>query len=447
MAIVDLSDKVSQKTGNTELRNFRSDNSEPSSAGITDYMGKEFFDKFGFGLVSQQFLNVLFSQIGASYFLIGIFHGLRDLLSIFTSIFMQEYLRIRNPVKWRITFASVLLGIGYVLLAIGLFNSNILLVGFSMVGIGIITTYFGQIYSKYYVMDTRKYSKLRNLPSYGVFVLIISLVFGAFVLDRFPVYGNLIQFGVGLALPGYFLLISLAVICFIISMMFLRRIIWQQKFEIKASFWFVAKEHLQVVWRNAPVLFSNKIVMISLLAGTMTGIVQTLGNVYYGLFIYKAFKYVGFGGYMNIAMIFIIAIVSMLLSSIIARILSKKYGNLPVLTFGTVMVALQPLAYYFNPNLLSISMATVAGAIGASLVGLAIGLLVTHALSEDERSRYYTTFSFLITLPYLLFVPIGAWIAQALGFSLLFLIMGSILLVFVVPMYFLLQVSLGKRVA
>jgi len=135
------------------------------------------------------------------------------------------------------------------------------------------------------------------------------------------------------------------------------------------------------------------------------------------------------------------------MSTTIARLLSKKYGNLPLLTFGTLMVATQPLTYYLSPNLLAISMATIIGIIGASITGLAIGLLITHALESENRTKYYNTFSLILTLPYLFFVPLGAYFAQAFGLRLLFLVLSLSLLVLVTPMYFILQIKLGNKIA
>jgi hypothetical protein len=273
-----------------------------------------------------------------------------------------------------------------------------------------------------------------------------SLMFASYILDRYPINGQLLQLG-PFAFPGYFLLISIAAIWFLISTIFLTRLLKEDKFEIKASLWFVIKEHLTRTYQHMDILFKNKIILIALIAGVMTGIVQTLGNIYYGLFIFKMFKYIGFGGYMNIAMIFILSILSAMMSTTISRLLSKKYGNLPLLVLGTLMIAIQPLTYYFSPNLLSISMATITGVIGSAIVGLSIGLLVTHALNHEDREKYYNVFSFLITLPYIILIPLGSYIAQTNGLKLLFLILGLSLTMIVAPMYIALQVLLDKKVA
>ena len=312
---------------------------------------------------------------------------------------------------------------------------------------GILTTYLGQVYAKSYIKDIKKRTVLSRFPQYSVTIIGLSLIIGSLVLDKYPIYGKLVWFGPTFGLPGYFLLMAVAAICFVISSQFLRRLVTVEKFEIKTSITFIIKEHIQKVYKYTPILLKNKVITVALIAGAMTGIVQTLGNIYYGLFIYKMFKYIGFGGFTNIAMIFIISIFSALMASTISRLLSKKYGNLPLLTFGTLMVATQPLTYYISPNLLAISMATMVGVIGASLTGLAIGLLVTHALEKEDRTKYYAVFSFLATIPYIIFVPLGSYVAQIVGLKILFLILGLSLVFLVTPMYFILQVVLGKKTA
>ncbi len=420
---------------------------ESSNKTIYTYAGKEVFEKLGSGLVSEQYLNVLLSQIGASYFLIGIFHGLKDMFSIFTSIFLRELLRVRNPEKWMVDLAGILLGASYLMAAIGIYFSNQWIVGIAFIIAGVLLTFLGHTYVKSYLLECKQESRLRVLPEYSVMFIAIGLITAAWIMDRYPLLGELIYFSSVFGIPGFFLLFSIAAICFIISSQLMKALLKEERFEIKTSFWFIIKEHLRAIYQKTPRLFKNRVMIITLAASAITGIVQTLGNIYYGIYIYKIFKYIGFGGFMNISMIFIIALLSALMSPTISKLLSKKYGNLPLLTFGTLMIATQPLVYYFSPNLLAISMATMVGIIGASVLGLATGLLITHALKEDEREEYYMVFSFIITVPYIIFVPLGALLAQALGLKLLFLILALTLIFVVAPMYFVLQAILGKKSA
>jgi hypothetical protein len=411
-----------------------------------DYVYKEAFDKFGSGLMSQQYLNILLSQVGASYLFIGLFNGLKDLFSIFTSIFFNEYLRVRNPEKYLINILGVIISLSYLCAAIGLFYESIYFTGLMILIAGILLTVLGSIYAKCFTLGLRNKPELKNLPHYSIAVIAFALITASYILELYPITGPFLRIGI-LAFPGYFVLISIAAICFIISSIFLSRLIKEEKFEIKTTLYFVIKEHLEIIYRTAPALFKNKIVLVALIAGTMTGLVQTVGNIYYGIYIYKMFKYIGFGGFVNVAMIFIISILSALMATTISRLLSKKYGNVPLLTFGTTLVAIQPLAYFFNPNLISISMATIAGVIGSSLTGLAIGLLISHALEKENREHYYMIFSFIVTLPYIIFIPLGSYLAQVLGLQILFLILGLILLMVVTPIYFILLLSMGKKIA
>lgn len=420
---------------------------EPNKKVIFTYAGKEVFEKFGSGLVSEQYLNVLLSQIGASYFMIGIFHGLKDMFSIFTSIFLHESLSVRNPERWMIDAAGLLLGVSYLMAAVGFYFSAPWVAGIAMIIAGVLLTFLGHTYVKSYLSACKQEPRLHALPEYSVTFIGIGLIIAAWIMDRYPLLGELVYFSPEFGIPGFFLLFSIAAICFIVSSQLLKTLLKEERFEIKTSFWFIIKEHLGMIYQKTPQLFKNKVMIIALAASAMTGIAQTLGNIYYGVYIYKLFKYTGFGGFMNIAMIFIISLLSALMSPTISKLLSKKYGNLPLLTFGTLMVATQPLVYYFSPNLLAISMATMVGIIGASVLGLATGLLITHALKEEEREEYYTVFSFIITAPYIIFVPLGALLAQTIGLKLLFLVLALVLIFLVTPMYFILQAILGRKAA
>lgn len=436
--------QIFSKSNNSKIVKKKTENIEMIS--YKKYAGKELFEKFGVGLASQQYINILLSEIGVSYFLIGIFNGFKDLSSIFTAIFVQEYLKIKSEEVWKINLIGLLLGISYLLVGIGLFTNSIYFVGLTLIFIGMFSTYLGQVYANTYIKDIKEKVKLRIFPQYSVIFIGISLLVGSYILDNYPMHGKLITLG-NFGVPGYFLLISIAAICFIISSQFLRSLIIKQRFEIETSMMLVIKDHFIKIFKQAPILIKNKIILIALIAGTMTGIVQTMGNIYYGLYIYKIFKYMAFGGFTNIAMIFIISISTALMSTTISKMLSKKYGNLPLLSFGTLMVAIQPLAYYFSPNLLAISMATMIGVIGASITGLSIGLLITHALAQEDITKYYNIFSFLLTIPYIIFIPLGSYYAQVFGLQSLFLILGLSLAFLVTPFYFILQASLGKKIA
>ena len=177
--------------------------------------------------------------------------------------------------------------------------------------------------------------------------------------------------------------------------------------------------------------------LILLITGAITSIVQALGNSYYGIFIYTQLNNEGFGGFLNVAAIFLVALLSSLFGSTITQKNSREYGKFPMLVFGTMLMAIMPFTYYYNPNLISIGMATVLGIIGGSIAGVARGLLSLDRIHEEKRKRYFSVSSFLFIFPYLVVVPLGSYVAQAYGLQKLFLILGVSLVALVVPLYLL----------
>jgi len=78
-------------------------------------------------------------------------------------------------------------------------------------------------------------------------------------------------------------------------------------------------------------------------------------------------------------------------------------------------------------------------------VGVSHGLLTIDLMSEKERKAYFSTYSLLITIPYLIMIPLGAYAAQAYGLRTLFLLLGLILALVVVPIYFVIIVMYKKE--
>jgi len=218
------------------------------------------------------------------------------------------------------------------------------------------------------------------------------------------------------------------------------------KQEINTPVLSLLKELLKTIISHTLKLLKNPVIRILFLGASITGLVQTLGNSYFGLFIYRAFQSQALTGYVNVALIFLIAVFTTLVSPTIAKMLSKKYGTIPQLVFGTLLISLLPLAYWFNPFLLSLSMATMIGVIGAAIVALASGMLVHNELGEEEKSMFYRSFPIIVVLPYIITIPLGSWLANVIGLKFLFLILALLLIVIVTPLYFSLLFIVKKRV-
>ena len=78
---------------------------------------KEIFDRIGYGFASVQFINILFYLTGAGFFLIGIINGLKTILSLIISLFLQEYAKVKNISKKFMSKAGILFGVSFLFIA------------------------------------------------------------------------------------------------------------------------------------------------------------------------------------------------------------------------------------------------------------------------------------------------------------------------------------------
>ncbi|MBI4440606.1 MFS transporter [Candidatus Woesearchaeota archaeon] len=418
---------------------------------IRKFMAKEVLDKIAFGFGSQQFTNILFSQTGASYFLIGLVNGLNVVIGLFMSLVLREYLRMRDVSRNLIISSGFIFGLLFFLLALSRYYGSPLLfiLCFLLTGVGVV--FLGDIYVKEYAESLKKERigyALSQMTRFGLIIITISLVVSAYLMDYFPTDGKTIMlFGKEVTVYGYLLSFFITMVTFIASSLVLHSLKREGKAaEAKEGIGVLLSEQVSKAMKYLKLFAENKTILILLVASTLTGFVQTLGSTYYGIFIYKTFAMQAFGGFLNVAMIFIVALVSAMLAPTIARQLSKKYGNVPMLVFGTLLVAILPLTYYARPTLPNIAAATVCGIIGSAIVGLATGLLISNRLPEAEREAYYSSYSILVTVPYLLLFPAGAYLADLYLLEKMFLTLGLLQAVIVMPLYFALLFIEGKRV-
>lgn len=417
-------------------------------------MAKEVLDKIAFGFGSQQFVNILFSQTGASYFLIGLINSLNVVGGLVLSIILREYLKIRDISKKVIVYSGIFFGFAFFSLALSHYYGSLagligFIIAFLLSGLGVV--FLGDIYFKEYSESLRKEKigyALSQMTRFGIIIIAISLVFSAYIMDYFPDGGReVLLFGKTFNVYGYLISFFITMVTFIGSSLMLHSIKREGTTkEIKAGLGVLVKDEISKALKYFKLFFENKSVIILLIASTLTGLVQTLSNTYYGIFIFKELGELGFKGFMNVAMIFIVALISSMLAPTIARMLSKKYGNVPLLVFGTLLVAILPFTYYANPNLTTISMATVCGIIGSAITGLATGLLISNRLPDAERETFYSSYSVIVTIPYLILLPMGAYLADVYTLRIMFLVLSVILAIVVMPLYFILLFIEGKRV-
>ena len=117
---------------------------------------------------------------------------------------------------------------------------------------------------------------------------------------------------------------------------------------------------------------------------------------------------------------------------------------IPLLIFGSLMLALAPFTYYFSTDILIIGVGTFIGFVGSSIVGISSSILSSKLLSESEKKNFYDTGSIIMILPYLLFIPLCSFLLFTSNLKIAFLIASLLLIMFVAPIYFILLITQSK---
>ena len=180
---------------------------------------------------------------------------------------------------------------------------------------------------------------------------------------------------------------------------------------------------------------NNKALLLLIAANIAISIVQITGYSYYGIFIFQNFKDVMFGGFLNVAMVFLISVFTSLIGYTIIKLNAKVYRKFPILIFGAILVAFMPFAYYFREDLVFLTVGTIIGVIGSSAFGVANSLLSIELIGHDMRQAYFS-FTNLVSIPFLLIgVPAMAYVGQIFGLSTLFLILTIISLTTIIVLF------------
>lgn len=412
----------------------------------------ELFDRVGYGATSPQFINILFAMSGAGLFLIGLFNGLKTVLSILITSVLQEYSKVHRVSKNLISGAGILFGFSFLFMAFAVRARIVWLFATSMLIAALGVVAYGDLYRKL-VQETLRREKrgklLNKLGIYGILVTMITMVISGYLIDYFPETGSKIAFTLfnhhfSLLPIGYLLSFEITAFAFIVSGYLLSFIKEKREARSYPLFRFI-KEHESRLRHLVKGFLSHKYISLMLIATAISGLLELLGNSYYGLFIYQHFNKVAFGGFLNVAAIMVFAILVSFLGPWFTSRLQRSIGLAPMLVFGTLLVAILPLTMVFNARFMTVGVAFGIAVIGGAIVGYAQGLLTRKLMNAETRRDYFLTLGPMLSVPYLILVPLGAWLAQALGMQTLFLIIGIGLCVVVTPIYFILVALANKE--
>jgi MFS family permease len=429
------------KAINSVSGNILSEQKDKHQIAARKFFIKEIFDRIGYGFGSEQYINILFLLSGAPYFLIAIVNGIKSILSSFLSSFIRDYIGDKGTSKRLLSYSGMAFGLSFILMAIATFIGSVwLFVASLLFGVVGVVAY-GEFY-QYMLKNTLRVEKrgqIAGIYKYGLIITVISLLIGAFIMDRYHVLNfSFTLFGriISMRLFGYFIVFEIAALFFMLAGFELSRIDSPgSKMSLK-DFGVHIPSYVSDLRIDMSTLMKRKFISLLIITGSLTGMVQILGNSFYGIFIYDHFKNYGFGGFMNVAMISILALVVSLLTPLITKENAKVYGKYPMLIFGTVLMAIMPLTFYYNPNLVSIGMGTILGVTGAAIVGIANGMLSAELMPKNMKGDFFGAYTMLTILPYIITVPLGAFLVHQVGISKMLLFLAIILLTLVVPLYF-----------
>ncbi len=409
---------------------------------------KEVLDRVGYGFAPVQFINILFYLTGAGFFLIGIINGLKAILSLIISSFLQEYSKISRVSKKFMSKTGILFGLSFLFIALAVVIKSLPLFALALLAgsVGVVT--YGDLYNRMVEQTLKKERMSRfllRISHYGVLITGASFIVSGFLFDKFPMMNAVRMSILGKSLPvcGYLIAFEITAIVFILSG-YVLHYVKEKRGEVARVKGFLS-DYLHRINSEAKYFFQNKYLLTLLLASAIIGLVQVLGNSYYGIFIFEQFRLMGFGGFLNVAVIFTFAIIVSFLGPAFSRYLNKKVGLAPTLVFGTLLLAMMPLVAAYNPHFMSVSIANAFSVLGAAILGMGQGLLIRKLLKEKQRKLYFAAVSILVVIPFIILIPLGSWVAQAYGLRLLFKVLAAVLLLIAAPLYFALVVMANKR--
>ncbi len=417
---------------------------------------KEFLDRVGYGFASQQFVNILFMLSGASLFLIGFVNAIKTALIYLLSGFFREYSKVRYFGKSFISSSGIIYGFSFLGMAFSVvFGSPPVFALSLLIGsVGVIA--HGDIYMAFHntvLKAEHRKTFLKFISYFGISITAISLIVAGLLMQVFPISGT--PFTINLSginpinfkMYGYLLAFEITAIMFILSG-YLISFIEEKKESMYESTLYVSafmQQYFKTATENSGIFFKNKKIVLLALAAMLMTVAQIVGNSYYGIFIYTNFNDKFMGGFMNVAVIFVIALIASLSGTVLTKAFAKSLGEAPMLVFGTLLVALLPLTMYFNPNLYAIALSTALSVIGGAVVGVAQGLIGERLMNEKEQSLFFTSLGYFSIIPTLILATIGAIIAQIYGLQSLFLGIGIALGAIVMPVYFILVLIIDKE--
>ncbi len=433
---------------------------EPNSIDLTQnkkklnnlFSLKELFDRVGFGLTAHQFINIFFFVIGAPTFLVGLINGLKEALSLMFSSFLRMYTRLKQINLKTMTRAGLIFGFSFLFMGLAIKTKNLSLFSVSLLvsGLGIVT--YGELYACLLDSSLKPEKRsffLKNITQYGLLITALFFMLSGIILDIFGMNEKIFSFNFfeyvfSVRLTGYLIIFELTAIALIFSSHALSKLTLISSKKIKTCPC-VFKLYFYKIKNQFNVFLKDKRIVYLFLSGILIATIQTLGNSYYGYFLFSKFRNLYFGSFSNIALIFVFAMICSLLSQKLIFALKNKVGVTPLFVFGALLFTLMPLTLVFNPYIYAILVANALAIIGLSMISISQNELITKLIPDSVSTSRTHLFGIFSIIPYLILVTLGALFAQFYGFIALFKLMSLILMLAIVPLNFILVLFAEKQ--
>ncbi|NIA04262.1 MAG: MFS transporter, partial [Nitrospiraceae bacterium] len=415
----------------------------------------EGFSKFGSGILSNQYLNVLlYLLVNTNLFIVGLVTTLRYVVSLFGSFYTEKRLQYLSPSKIKLSLLGFLIAITATLLGYSLVIKNVVLFIVFFVLIGYFLNRFNKTYisiSSQLVKKEKRNYLFRRLAFFMISFSILGLFIGAFVLDRISTKEFVSS---SHYLPVIFIFLIYSTVYYIVSFIILsfKGLRGVQINERKSLL-----SELKSSFEDIKIFFRDRLIALLFVAGFLMLFITTIGNSFYGIFIFNQMNAFGNLKFLRIAIIFSVTIIASLIGPYIVRINSHGSGKMVMLVFGTFLSAflpfflsiypLVPLTSPFAPylNLSVIAFAALVNFIGVSIVGTAFGMVVVDLVPTDHRKKFFNSNQVALIIPSLIFMPIASYIAQVFGLKVLFMTLALMTVFLVTPLYFLIIVISERK--
>lgn len=420
---------------------------------------KLMLDRISYGFGSNQIINILFTFTGANLFLIGLINALKSGIVTILSGLVTEYTKKNTLSNKFIMVSGLLFGFSFIVLSTGvaLRNKTLFATGLLLGSIGVVV--YGESFRNMMIKKLGGMSfsvMMARFTVIGIIITALSLVLSALIIDAFPLSGVMFHLTLptGHILPykvhGYLIAFLITAVASILSAHFMSKIKHDNKKEDKPGLLdFISFYFKERISEKIRIFISNKYLVVIGLATLGVAVFQSIINSYIGIFIYVTYAENFFQGFMNIGMLFAVALLLSVLGPIAAAKLNKYLGLAPMFVFGALIMTIMPLTIVYSPEqppfYPALLVAAALSLIGAGIIGSGQSILISRLLNSEERQTFYESNGLIMLVPFLVVTITISWYAYKLGIVGIFKYLSIGAIAFLLPIYMILVIWSTKK--